>query len=48
MSTQPKFEVQLKIRKPVEEVFEGVVDPEEAQRLLHARPPAGGWPRARP
>ncbi len=24
---QPKFEVQLKIRKPVAEVFEGVVDP---------------------
>jgi uncharacterized protein YndB with AHSA1/START domain len=29
MSTQPKFEVQLKIRKPVEEVFEGVVDPKK-------------------
>jgi uncharacterized protein YndB with AHSA1/START domain len=25
----PKFEVQLKIRKPVEEVFEGVVDPKK-------------------
>ena len=29
MSTQPKFEVQLKIRKPVEEVFEAVVDPKK-------------------
>jgi uncharacterized protein YndB with AHSA1/START domain len=29
MSMQPKFEVQLKIRKPVAEVFEAVVDPKK-------------------
>ena len=26
---EPKFEVQLKIRKPVDEVFEGVVNPKK-------------------
>ena len=29
MPMEPKFEVQLKIRKPVGEVFEGVVDPKK-------------------
>jgi uncharacterized protein YndB with AHSA1/START domain len=31
---EPRFEVQLKIQKPVEEVFEGVVDPKTLSRYF--------------
>jgi len=33
---QPKFQVQLKIRKPVAEVFDGVVDPKKISKYFVA------------
>ena len=32
-----KFQVQIKIQKPVEEVFDAVYDPEKTQRIFYER-----------
>ena len=43
---EPKFQVQLKIRKPAAEVFDAVVRPEKLSGYFVQKSPAARWRRA--